>query len=110
MQIIRGTTPTITANVRSNIDLSQVDNVWVYIYQQGQVVIDKEDNQVEIDDAAKKIKIILSQEDTLALRADVGALFQIRLLIGDTAYATPAANLTVREIYKGGIIGGGNLQ
>ena len=109
MQILRGTTPTITANVRSNIDLSNITHIWVYIYQQGNIVIDKEviGSEVEIDDTDKTIKVTLSQEDTLSLKADIGALFQIRLLLSnDTALATPAVNVIIREVYKGGIIGG----
>lgn len=109
MQILRGTTPTITANVRSNIDLSDITHVWVYIYQQGNIVIDKEviDSEVDIDATNKTIKVTLSQEDTLSLKADTGALFQIRLLLSSgLALATPAVNVTIREVYKGGIIGG----
>lgn len=107
MQIIRGTTPTITANVRSSIDLSQVDDIWVYIYQQGSVVINKGISDVDIDTDLKTIKISLSQEETLSLKADTAAIFQIRLLLSSgIALATLAANVAIREVYKGGVIGG----
>lgn len=107
MQIIRGTTPTITVNIRSNIDLTSVSAIWVYIYQQGSIVINKELSQVTINPTTKKITIILSQEDTLALRANTGALFQIRLLLNDNiALATPAVNVLIKEVYKDGIITG----
>lgn len=107
MQIIRGTTPLITANVRSNIDLSAVNEVWAYIYQQGRVIIDKKlsDEQVVIDTDTRKITVQLTQEDTLALRADSGAIFQMRLVMGSTALATNGFNIMVREVYKDGIIG-----
>lgn len=109
MQIIRGTTPTIIINVRSNIDLSQVSDIWVYIYQQGSLVIDKQLTDVTIDSENKKITLALSQADTLALSSDFGALFQVRLLLsGGTALATVATNVVVKEVYKNGIIGGGN--
>ena len=109
MQIIRGTTPTITANVRSSIDLDAVEEVWAYIYQQGRVVIDKKlsdsGTQITIDTDNKKITVELTQEDTLALRANTGAIFQMRLIMGDTALATNSFNVMVREVYKDGIIG-----
>lgn len=109
MQIIRGTTPLITANVRSNIDLSAVSEVWAYIYQQGRVIIDKKlsDNQVVINTDYKTIKVQLTQEDTLALRANSGAIFQMRLIMSGTAHtalATNGFNVMVREVYKDGII------
>lgn len=110
MQIIRGTTPTITANVRSSIDLSQVEDIWVYIYQQGSVVINKGISNVDIDTDLKTIKISLSQEETLSLKADTAAIFQIRLLLsGGIALATLAANVAIKEIYKDGVIGGASL-
>lgn len=105
MQIIRGTTPTITANVRSDINLANVTQVWVYIYQEGEVVIDKTGGQVTINAEAKTIKISLTQAETLSLKADVGAICQIRLkLSSGIALATLAANIAVKEIYKGGVI------
>ena len=108
MQIIRGTTPLITANVRSSIDLSAVSEVWAYIYQQGRVIIDKKysdtGSQVNIDAENRKITVQLTQEDTLALRANSGAIFQMRLIMGSTALATNGFNVMVREVYKDGII------
>lgn len=108
MQIIRGTTPTIIVNVRSDINLSQITNVWAYIYQQGNIIIDKQLTDVTIDTINRKIIIPLSQENTLALKADTGALFQIRLfLLNGTALATVATNIIVQEVYKNGVISGG---
>jgi hypothetical protein len=105
MQIIRGTTPIITANVKSNINLANVTQAWAYIYQQGEIVVDKTASQVVIDAQAKTIRIALTQAETLSLRADVGALFQIRLkLSSGAAFASLAANIAVKEVYKGGVI------
>lgn len=104
MQIIRGTTPTITINVKSDIDMTAITQVWVYISQQKQVKVDKVISDVEIDVEHKKISVLLSQDDTLGLKAGE-ALFQIRLLLNDgTALATVAGKTTVIEIYKGGVI------
>lgn len=108
MQIIRGTTPTITAHVRSNINLNNV-SAWVYIYQQGEIIVDRTvvgdgSGEIQIDPTEKTIKIKLTQAETLRLKADVGAIYQIRLKRGSTAYASLAANIAIKEIYKGGTI------
>lgn len=105
LQIIRGTTPTIEINVKSDIDLSTVDVIWIYISQQKQVKVDKQTSDVSFDVQEKKIFVTLSQDDTLALKADVDTLFQIRILLTNgTALATIASDVTVREVYKEGVI------
>lgn len=105
MQLIRGTTPTIVMNVKSDIDLTMVTNLWVYISQQNKVKVDKGLADVTIDAENKTITLILSQEDTLALKADTDTLFQIRLLLSnDTACATLASKVTVKQVYKQGVI------
>ena len=104
MQLIRGTTPTIIINVTSDIDLTNITQVWVYISQRGAVVIDKDISSVQIDTEHKQISVILTQEETLALKAE-DALFQIRVLLSDdTALATIASEVNVIEVYKGGVI------
>lgn len=107
MKIIRGTSPTVIINVRSNIDLTYTDKVWVYIYQQGNLVVDREilGSSADIDKVNKKITLELTQQDTLALKADTGALLQVRLLLSTgKALATLASNIEIEEIYKGGVI------
>ena len=44
MQIIRGTTPTITVTVTNDIDLSMVTQVWVYVAQQNKPKISRDNN------------------------------------------------------------------
>lgn len=104
MQLIRGTTPTIIIDVKSDIDLSQVVAIWVYISQQNKVKVDKELSDVIIDVQEKTITLTLSQEDTLNLR-EGDALFQIRLLLANnTALATIASRVIIKEVYKQGVI------
>lgn len=104
MKFIRGTTPTIEITVKGDIDLHQVAQVWVYISQQNKVKVDKLISDVTFDYEHKIIGVLLSQKDTLALRAG-DALFQIRLLLMDnTALATVASKVDVIEVYKGGVI------
>lgn len=105
MQLIRGTTPTIIITVQTDIDLTQVAEVWIYLSQQNKVKVDKQLEDVSIDTENKTITVTLSQDDTLALKADIDTLFQIRLLLmNGTALATLASKVTVKEVYKGGVI------
>lgn len=104
MEIIRGTTPTIIITVKDDIDLTQVDEVWVYISQQNKVRVDKTTESITIDPVEKQMMVSLTQQDTLNLK-EGDALFQIRLLLTDgTALATIADDVEIRQIYKGGII------
>lgn len=105
MQLIRGTTPTIIITVQTDIDLTQVAEVWIYISQQNKVKVDKQLEDVSIDAEHKTITVTLSQDDTLELKANTDALFQIRLLLmNGTALATVASDIEVIEVYKGGVI------
>lgn len=105
MQIIRGTTPTIAITITNEMDLSTVQEVWVYIAQQNKVKVDKLLPDVTIDPENNKISVKLEQDDTLNLKANQDALFQIRMLLTDgTALATVATEIKIGEVYKGGII------
>ena len=105
MQIIRGTTPTIVITVTSELDFTKIQQVWVYISQQNKVKVDKLISDVSFDPENKQISVRLEQDDTLALKANSEALFQIRLLLNDdTALATVASEVDVIEVYKGGVI------
>ena len=104
MELIRGTTPTIIINVKEQIDLAQVTAIWVYISQNKKILVDKELEDVSFDVDNRQIITTLKQEDTLNLKAGE-ALFQIRLLLNNgTALATIAAEITINEVYKGGVI------
>ena len=105
MELIRGTTPTIVITVETQIDLDDVAAVWIYISQQNKVKVDKKLSDVQFDTTLRTMTVTLSQDDTLALKADTDALFQIRLLMNNgTALATLASKVAVREVYKGGVI------
>ena len=111
MQLIRGTTPRITARVKNDIDLHTLVEVWVYISQQNKVKVDKTINDVSFDYINKYIIVPLTQEDTLALKAGQEALIQIRALTNDdTALGMIAKKIDVKEVYKGGIIGEENTD
>lgn len=109
MQIIRGTTPTIEITIKNELDFSTIQQVWVYIAQQKKPKVDKQISDVVFDTENSKISVTLSQDDTLALKANdnsnLDTLFQIRLLLNNgTALATVATSVTVIEVYKDGVI------
>lgn len=105
MQIIRGTTPPIVIYVKNEqIDLTQAEQIWVYIWQKKVLVVDKVIEDVIIDSEKRTITANLTQDDTLALK-EGDAIFQIRLLTRDQkAFATFASEVEVYEVYKGGVI------
>ena len=108
LQIIRGTTPTIEINIKSDIDLSLITEVWVYISQRKDVKVDKKLEDAVIDLEHKKITVTLSQNDTLGLKAEAETMFQIRLLLNDgTALASVAFETEVLQVYKEGVITNG---
>ena len=104
MEIIRGTTPTIIINVRDNMDLSLIEEVWVYIYQNKKVKVDRTTDKVEVIADRMRIAVTLTQEETLSLKKGE-AIFQVRLLMADgTALASIGRDIDVKEIYKEGVI------
>ena len=104
MQLIRGTTPRITARVKNNIDLHTLVEVWVYISQQNKIKVDKTINDVSFDYINRYIIVPLTQEDTLALKKG-DALIQIRALTeSEQALGMDAQDVEILEVYKGGVI------
>lgn len=104
MQLIRGTTPTIVINVKTEIDLHNISEVWVYISQQNKVKVDKLLKDVSFNYIDRQIIVTLSQEDTLSLKKG-DAIIQIRCLLNNgEALANIAKSITVEEVYKGGVI------
>ena len=104
MQLIQGTTPTIEITVRTEINLQDVQQIWLYIYQHGQIRVDKIISDVTFDIEHRIIRLRLTQNDTLSLK-EGECLFQIRLLLDDgTALGTIADTVEVFKAYKDGVI------
>lgn len=104
MQLIRGTTPRITAKIKNDIDLHTLVEVWVYISQQNKLKVDKTIDDVSFDYDNRYIIIPLTQEDTLALKKG-DALIQIRALTAnEQALGMDAQDVEIIEVYKGGVI------
>ena len=106
--IIRGTTPTLTFNVKNEqMDLTEVAQVWItFKTKSGVKLIEKtyDINDVTIDAVEKTITLSLTQEDTLAF-GDSNLLVQVRLRMNDDmAFASAIIETTIGHILKEGVI------
>lgn len=106
--IIRGTTPTITFNVKNEqMDLTQIAEVWItFKTKPGVKLIEKtyDIDDVTIDNEEKTITLSLSQEDTLEF-ANAQMLVQVRLRMSDDmAFASAILETSIGQILKDGVI------
>jgi len=105
LEIIRGTTPTITIKLKQELDFSTITQVWVYITQKKVVKIDKEVTDVTLDAENNQILAPLTQEDTLALKADMDTFFQFRILLNNgLSLGIKGIAADIYETYKEGKI------
>lgn len=99
----RGTTPTLYLELETEIDLSDVVEMWV-TFKSPTVEITKTLNEVAFDSETNVITVVLSQDETLQLyngKADV----QVRLRTEDgLAYATDIVDVEIGRILKEGVI------
>ena len=98
----RGTTPTLVFTVNTELDLNEIEEVWITFDVTPKITYTKKD--VVIDDTDKSITLQLSQEETLKFnKHDVKV--QLRFLLSDgKAYASPIKNITVDDILQNGVI------
>ena len=102
--IYRGTTPTIVANCKSDLDMNLITQIWFVISQQNKEKIVKYYGDCTLDEVAKTISMKCTQEETLSLKKG-DAILQIRLLLQDgTALASPQCETVVYAVNKGGVI------
>lgn len=96
----RGTTPTLT--ITTDIDLTAAENMFITFKQRNRIVFEK--TLEDLDITGNTIVCKLTQDDTLALMADI-VRFQIRATLADSSKV--ASNIMVTnadEILKGGAI------
>jgi len=105
MILLRGTTPRIVIRVKKpELDLHQLTQVWVYIYQRGLIRFNKTISDVSFDYDNRLIIVPLSQEDTLSLKSGEG-IFQIRALMADgTALGIIEREIEIETVRKDGVI------
>lgn len=106
--IIRGTTPTVVFNVKTDLDLSDIVELWITFKPKSadprhrDMTYTLED--VTIDPLLKTISLFMSQEDTLAFNEKPYNV-QIRLRTSDDlAYASSIIEEPIGKILKDGII------
>lgn len=105
--IIRGTTPSISFHINTELDLDEVAEVWITFKNKvgasiNEITFTKDD--VTIDAEHSNINLFLSQEDTLAF-TDNPYNIQIRLRMNDDfAYASSILEVQIGKILKDGVI------
>ena len=100
--MIRGTTPTIRIGIK-NIDLTQLEAFYL-TFKQNNVVVEKNIDEVIIDEENSCVICKLTQEDTLKLNYGPAEM-QIRLKdTAGLAFATTIKTIDVGKILKGGVI------
>lgn len=101
----RGTTPTITFKINSDIDLDDIDVCYVTFKSQ---VNNKTREYVKTDlvinDEEKTLTLALDQDDTLFFPSG-SVQIQIRLrTTDDLAYASDIKTINFKQIIKNGVI------
>lgn len=99
----RGTTPTVYLELDTELDLSEVSEMWV-TFRSPSVEVTKTLGSVIIDNELKIITVSLSQDETLSLytgKCEVQVRFRLQ---NDLAYATEIAEVPIGRILKDGVI------
>ena len=106
-EIIRGTTPTITYKITSQVDLTTLSEIWLTVADKLTTAIKTyklSKNEVTVDNEAKTISAVMSQADTLLFKSPV---VQIQIRAKDTSdksYATDISDVPLATILEGGVI------
>ena len=105
--IIRGTTPSITFHINTELDLAEIAEIWITFKSKfgseiNEKTFTKED--VTIDAENNNINLFMTQDDTLAF-SDNPYNIQIRLRTNDNmAYASSILEEPIGKILKDGVI------
>lgn len=104
--IIRGTTPSITFHINTELDLTKIVEIWITFKGKYGAVNEMTYtiDDVTIDAENGNINLFLSQEDTLKF-TDNPYDIQIRLRTDDDlAYASAIIEVAIGRILKDGVI------
>ena len=99
----RGTTPTLYLELETELDLSNISEMWVTI-KGSATEITKRYNEIVFDNETKVITVTFTQEETLKLYKGKSEI-QVRIRTADGfAYATDIADVEIERILKDGVI------
>jgi len=104
--IIRGTTPSLSFHITSELDLAEIAEVWITFKNKYGEIKEKTftHEDVTIDAENNNINLFMTQEDTLEF-SDYPQNVQIRLRMNDgLAYASSILEEPIGKILKDGII------
>ena len=101
----RFTTPTVTFRIKNpDIDLEDMAQIWVTIEDSRGFVHNWDKTRVSVDNTEKKVRLYLSQRETMKLCEGDGKA-QIRFLTNDgVPFGTKETPITIKNWIKGGII------
>jgi hypothetical protein len=104
--MIRGTTPTITMKLPSNVPVKDIATAMVSIQQVGRKEkIDKDLTEMTSDPVKNLLMVKLTQEDTLSLFAQKATNLQLKVKLNDgTVSATYPMPLAVVDIINEEVI------
>lgn len=94
--MFRGTTPTFTFTLQ--FDADEIDEAFATFAQSGNVIIDKSLSDMEKD--GRKLRVKLSQEETLRLKGNSGVEIQLAVRIGSNVMRSKIMTTTVNRILK----------
>ena len=106
-EIIRGTTPTITYKITSDVDLTTLSEIWLTVADKlttAKKTYKLSQNEVTVDNEAKTISAVMSQADTLLFKSQ---MVQVQIRAKDTSdksYATDISDVPLEKILEGGVI------
>lgn len=101
----RGTTPIFTLNIKSDIDFTEIKEMWITLEDsKTEITYALSEEQIVLDVENKKAEISLSQVDTLKFR-DSAVKMQTRILMNNgIAYASAIKKLDLNDILREGVI------
>lgn len=104
--MFRGTTPTLTFRINTELDLSTITDIYITIKaKHGDKVREYEMSDVEINTDEKKIYLPLTQEDTLYFNGGKTVMIQIRIKDeNENAYTSDIKEAVFDQILKDGEI------
>ena len=96
------TTPSITISIPESLLVTSIDKMVVTL-KQGDIKLEKTEEQVSYDTANNSVFFSLTQEETGMFKA--GTVYvQCHILVGDTAYATQIMKANIFRNIHGEVI------